>query len=174
MEPATTFDRTDDAPLLPEVFSRWFAGRGWAPRAHQLELLAKAREGQSVLLIAPTGGGKTLAGFLPSLVDLHEHPREGLHTLYVSPLKALTTDIARNLMAPVEDMQLAVRIETRTGDTPANRRARQRATPPQILLTTPESLAVLLSLPDAVKMFAGLTTVVMDEVHALAGGKRMH
>ncbi len=125
-----------------------------------------------MLLIAPTGGGKTLAGFLPSLVDLHLHPREGLHTLYVSPLKALATDIARNLMAPVQEMGLAVRIETRTGDTPANRRARQRARPPQILLTTPESLAVLLSLPDAARMFAGLTTVVMDEVHALAGGKR--
>jgi ATP-dependent Lhr-like helicase len=157
---------------LPEVFTNWFAARGWTPRRHQLAMLEAAQAGESVLLIAPTGGGKTLAGFLPSLVDLYERPREGLHTLYISPLKALATDIARNLMAPVGEMQLAVRVETRTGDTPANRRARQRATPPQILLTTPESLAVLLSLPDAVNMFAGLTTVVMDEVHALAGGKR--
>jgi len=157
---------------LPEPFVDWFAARGWTPRRHQLAMLEAAGAGESVLLIAPTGGGKTLAGFLPSLVDLHLHPREGLHTLYVSPLKALATDIARNLMAPVAEMDLAVRIETRTGDTPANRRARQRATPPQILLTTPESLAVLLSLPDAARMFAGLTTVVMDEVHALAGGKR--
>ena len=157
---------------LPELFAAWFAARGWTPRRHQLAMLAAARAGESVLLIAPTGGGKTLAGFLPSLVDLHARPREGLHTLYVSPLKALATDIARNLMAPVAEMGLAVRIETRTGDTPANRRARQRATPPRILLTTPESLTVLLSLPDAPQMFAGLTTVVMDEVHALAGGKR--
>jgi len=160
------------ASALPDVFADWFAARGWTPRRHQLAMLAAAEAGESVLLIAPTGGGKTLAGFLPSLVDLHLQPREGLHTLYVSPLKALATDIARNLMAPVEEMGLAVRIETRTGDTPANRRARQRAAPPQILLTTPESLAVLLSLPDAVRMFTGLTTVVMDEVHALAGGKR--
>src|SRR5271165_283324 len=159
-------------PTLPRVFADWFAARGWTPRRHQLAMLAAADAGESVLLIAPTGGGKTLAGFLPSLVDLHKHPREGLHTLYVSPLKALATDIARNLTAPVEEMRLGVRIETRTGDTPANRRARQRATPPQILLTTPESLAVLLSLPDAGQMFAGLTTVVTDEVHALAGGKR--
>src|SRR5271165_2848317 len=159
-------------PTLPRVFADWFAARGWTPRRHQLAMLAAADAGESVLLIAPTGGGKTLAGFLPSLVDLHKHPREGLHTLYVSPLKALATDIARNLTAPVEEMGLGVRIETRTGDTPANRRARQRATPPQILLTTPESLAVLLSLPDAGQMFAGLTTVVTDEVHALAGGKR--
>jgi ATP-dependent Lhr-like helicase len=158
--------------MLPKVFADWFAARGWTPRAHQLAMLEAAEAGESVLLIAPTGGGKTLAGFLPSLVDLHARPREGLHTLYVSPLKALATDIARNLMAPVQEMALAVRIETRTGDTPANRRARQRAAPPQILLTTPESLAVLLSLPDSPQMFAGLRTVVMDEVHALAGGKR--
>ena len=158
--------------MLPKVFADWFAARGWTPRAHQLAMLEAAEAGESVLLIAPTGGGKTLAGFLPSLVDLHARPREGLHTLYVSPLKALATDIARNLMAPVQEMALAVRIETRTGDTPANRRARQRAAPPQILLTTPESLAVLLSLPDSPQMFAGLRTVVMDEVHALAGSKR--
>ena len=112
-------------------------------------MLAAAEAGESVLLIAPTGGGKTLAGFLPSLVDLAATPRAGLHTLYVSPLKALATDIARNLMRPVEEMALPVSIETRTGDTPANRRARQREAPPNILLTTPESLAVLLSLPEA-------------------------
>src|ERR1039458_463351 len=159
-------------PTLPKVFADWFAARGWTPRRHQLAMLAAGGPRESVLLIAPTGGGKTLAGFLPSLVDLHLQPREGLHTLYVSPLKALATDIARNLVAPVAEMGLGVRIGTRTGDPPANRRARQRAAPPQILLTTPESLAVLLSLPDAGQMFAGLTTVVMDEVHALAGGKR--
>ena len=142
------------------------------PRAHQLAMLAAARAGESALLIAPTGGGKTLAGFLPSLIALHERPREGLHTLYISPLKALAVDIARNLMAPVEEMSLAVTIETRTGDTPANRRVRQRENPPNILLTTPESLAVLLSLADAAAMFAGLACVVVDEVHALAGTKR--
>src|SRR6201999_807934 len=82
------------------------------------------------------------------------------------------TDVARNLIRPVQEMQLPVTIEPRTGDTPANRRARQRETPPNILLTTPESLAVLLSLPDAPAMFASLSCVVMDEVHALAGTKR--
>ena len=157
---------------VPQRFADWFARQGWTPRRHQLAMLDAARAGASVLLIAPTGGGKTLAGFLPTLVELAEAPRAGLHTLYVSPLKALTTDIARNLTRPVEEMQLAVSIETRTGDTPANRRARQRVAPPNILLTTPESLAVLLSLPDAPAMFAGLASVVMDEVHALAGTKR--
>ncbi len=157
---------------LPEPFSGWFARQGWSPRPHQLAMLEAARAGDSTLLIAPTGGGKTLAGFLPSLVELSERPAEGLHTLYISPLKALATDIARNLLRPVQEMDLPIRIETRTGDTPANRRARQRQAPPHLLLTTPESLAVLLSLPDAPALFAGLATVVLDEVHALAGTKR--
>src|SRR6266487_2063177 len=99
---------------LPELFARWFTARGWTPRRHQLALLGAARAGQSVLLIAPTGGGKTLAGFLPTLVELAATPRKGIHTLYVSPLKALATDIARNLMRPVEEMRLPVSIETRT------------------------------------------------------------
>ncbi|MCK8785104.1 ligase-associated DNA damage response DEXH box helicase [Roseomonas sp. NAR14] len=157
---------------LPEPFAGWFAARGWRPRPHQLALLDAAREGQSALLIAPTGGGKTLAGFLPSLIALHERPADTLHTLYVSPLKALAVDIARNLTIPSEEMGLGLRIETRTGDTPQNRRARQRETPPQILLTTPESLEVLLASADAHTLFAGLGRVVVDEIHALAGTKR--
>jgi ATP-dependent helicase Lhr and Lhr-like helicase len=135
-------------------------------------MLDAAQAGESVLLIAPTGGGKTLAGFLPSLIELAAHPVEGLHTLYVSPLKALATDVARNLTRPVQDMGLPIRIESRTGDTPANRRARQKEKPPAILLTTPESLAVLVSLPDAPALFGSLSCVIMDEVHALAGTKR--
>ncbi len=157
---------------LPEPFAGWFAGRGWTPRPHQLALLRAARAGESALLIAPTGGGKTLAGFLPTLTDLHASPRDGLHTVYISPLKALAVDIARNLTAPVTDMGLPIRIEARTGDTPQNRRARQRETPPNILLTTPESLAVLLANPDAPTLFGGLRAVVVDETHALAGTKR--
>lgn len=171
----------DAAPddLLPEPFRRWFAGRGWAPRAHQLELLAQAREGRSTLLIAPTGAGKTLAGFLPSLVELagrpaaRNNPRPlGLHTLYISPLKALAVDVARNLERPAQEMGLAVRIETRTGDTPASRRQRQRRDPPDILLTTPEQIALLLASADAEPLFADLKRIVLDELHALAGSKR--
>jgi ATP-dependent Lhr-like helicase len=157
---------------LPELFARWFAARGWSPRRHQLALLHAAQAGESALLIAPTGGGKTLAGFLPSLIDLHANPRDGLHTLYISPLKALAVDIARNLTTPVAEMALPVRIETRTGDTPANRRTRQRETPPHLLLTTPESLALLLTLPDAPHVFGGLAAIVVDEIHAIAGTKR--
>ncbi|HEY6834461.1 MAG TPA: ligase-associated DNA damage response DEXH box helicase [Pseudolabrys sp.] len=208
--------------LLPDVFTRWFAGRGWQPRTHQLDLLAKAKAGRSTLLIAPTGGGKTLAGFLPTLVELWERahltplagrgrpsearagegasrseeggdapssgsislrsisppsPRKrgegrGLHTLYISPLKALAVDIARNLEIPVKEMGLPVRLETRTGDTPASKRQRQRRDPPDILLTTPEQLALLLATADAPYLFGSLRRVVLDELHSLVTSKR--
>ena len=157
---------------LPAAFADWFEARGWAPHGHQLTMLEAARAGESVLLIAPTGGGKTLAGFLPSLVDLAARPRAGLHTLYISPLKALAVDIQRNLTQPIEEIGLEVACETRTGDTPRAKRDRQRRQPPQMLLTTPESLALLLSYHDAPQVFAGLTCVVIDELHALAGNKR--
>jgi ATP-dependent Lhr-like helicase len=174
-------------PPLPEVFARWFARRGWQPRNHQLELLTHARAGRSTLLIAPTGAGKTLAGFLPSLVELTERAApagklrssgravsrtQGLHTLYISPLKALAVDIARNLEAPVSEMGLPVRLETRTGDTPASRRQRQRRDPPDILLTTPEQLALLLASADAPFLFGTLRRVILDELHSLVLSKR--
>jgi len=157
---------------LPIRFSEWFAGRGWHPHAHQLQMLAAARDGVHALLIAPTGGGKTLAGFLPSLLDLAEGGADGLHTLYVSPLKALAVDVERNLTSPVAEMGLPIRVETRTGDTPQHKRQRQRFDPPHMLLTTPESLALLLSYPDAARYFRNLRTVVVDEIHAMADNKR--
>ncbi len=219
MEPATVLGPAESPLSLPGVFARWFSGRGWAPRRHQLELLTKARHGRSVLLIAPTGGGKTLAGFLPTLVELSERgtnslPRlrgrvregafagageipppgplrgpispasgrgeerrdirrsQGLHTLYISPLKALAVDIARNLEIPVREMGLNVRLETRTGDTPASKRQRQRRYPPDILLTTPEQLALLLASADAPYLFGTLKRVVLDELHSLVTSKR--
>ncbi|KTW01743.1 helicase [Sphingomonas sanguinis] len=135
-------------------------------------MLEEARAGRHALLVATTGAGKTLAGFLPTLTELIEAPSEGLHTLYVSPLKALAVDIRRNLVTPIEEMGLDIRVETRTGDTSSDKKARQRVKPPQILLTTPESLSLLLSYPDAATMFAGLKTIVVDEVHAFATGKR--
>ncbi|MAS42266.1 MAG: DNA ligase-associated DEXH box helicase [Rhodobacteraceae bacterium] len=157
---------------LPPRFADWFARRGWTPHPHQLDLLASARPGAADLLVAPTGGGKTLAGFLPSLVALEGDPPPGLHTLYLSPLKALAADIRRNLARPIEEMGLSIRVEDRTGDTTQSARRRQRATPPHILLTTPESLALLLSYEDAPRIFAGLARVIVDEAHALAESKR--
>ncbi len=187
---------------LPPIITDWFAARGWAPRRHQLEMVDAATEGRHALLVAATGAGKTLAGFLPTLSELVQPPNpvriersrdaEGsdatvgcldfarhernpdyiLHTLYISPLKALAVDVRRNLLLPVEEMGLPIRIETRTGDTPSERKARQRVRPPHILLTTPESLSLLLSHEDSLLMFAGLKRVIIDEVHAFANSKR--
>jgi ATP-dependent helicase Lhr and Lhr-like helicase len=157
---------------LPFPFAEWFAARAWGLRAHQAEMLAADRAGDHALLVAATGAGKTLAGFLPTLIDLAKGGHEGLHTLYISPLKALAADIERNLSAPIAEMGLPIRVETRSGDTSGDAKARQRSRPPHILLTTPESLALLLSWPDSFTLFAGLKTVVIDEVHAFASGKR--
>jgi ATP-dependent Lhr-like helicase len=159
--------------LLPARFRDWFSARGWAPRSHQLDLLQRASVGNSVLLVAPTGAGKTLAGFLPSLVELAESDRQsGMHTLYISPLKALAVDVARNVEAPVREMGLGVTVETRTGDTPAHKRKRQIERPPAILLTTPEQVALLLAHPNARDLFGGLKRVILDELHALVTSKR--
>jgi ATP-dependent Lhr-like helicase len=156
---------------LPRLFSDWFATRGWEVHPHQQALVDRAAE-PAILLLAPTGGGKTLAGFLPTLIELAPGSHAGLHTLYISPLKALAADIRRNLSRPIADMGLPIRVEDRTGDTSHARRLRQRADPPHILLTTPESLALLLSYPDAPRIFAGLSRVIVDEIHALAESKR--
>jgi len=172
-----TLDQAKSAATqLPKRFADWFAARGWSPRAHQLALIEHAARGESVLLVAPTGGGKTLAGFLPSLIELADGPRRSrarsLHTLYVSPLKALAVDVARNLEIPVAELGLDIRIETRTGDTPASRRLRQKHAPPDILLTTPEQIALLLSAREARRMFERVRTVVLDELHATINSKR--
>lgn len=156
---------------LPPALADWFTLRGWSLHPHQVQMLARAGD-PSTLLIAPTGGGKTLAGFLPTLADLATSPRKGLHTLYISPLKALTADIRRNLRAPIEGAGLVIRVEDRTGDTSYVQRRRQRADPPEILLTTPESLALLLSYEDAPRIFQSLQRVIVDELHALAESKR--
>ena len=166
-------------PELPPLFADWFARRGWAPRRHQLEMIAAAGAGSHALLVAPTGGGKTLAGFLPSLIELAERgpkpesgPGSGVHTLYLSPLKALTTDVERNLMTPIREIGLNIHVESRTGDTKQSKRQRQREFPPDILLTTPEQLALFCAWEGARSYFADLRCVVLDEVHAIWSGKR--
>ncbi len=189
----------DAADPLPPAFRDWFAGRGWAPRSHQLEMVAKGRAGRDALLIAPTGGGKTLAGFLPSLIELSERPpantpsatsgpdaadsspekfdrligrSRGLHTIYISPLKALAVDVERNLIAPIAEMGLKIVAESRTGDTGLARRQRQRIKPPDILLTTPEQLALLCAWEGARLFFEDLRCVILDEIHTLHASKR--
>jgi ATP-dependent Lhr-like helicase len=163
---------------VPIEIADWFAARDWRIRRHQRDMLALSDAGKDALLVADTGAGKTLAGFLPTLAAfapsraLDDPPQEGLHTLYISPLKALAHDVQRNLLTPVEEIGLDIRIETRSGDTPSDRKKRQRSKPPHILLTTPESLSLLLSYPDAPSLFGTLKRVVIDEVHAFAAGKR--
>ncbi len=157
--------------MLPPSILQWFDGRGWSIHPHQQDMLDQA-DAPALLLIAPTGGGKTLAGFLPTLAELADGQHQGIHTLYVSPLKALAADIKRNLTTPVDDIGLPIRIEDRTGDTSYSKKRRQRADPPHILLTTPESLALLTSYEDAPRIFAGLQRVIVDEIHALAESKR--
>jgi ATP-dependent Lhr-like helicase len=187
---------TAAAQALPATFRDWFRSRGWQPRVHQLDLLAQTQAGRSTLLIAPTGAGKTLAGFLPSLIELSQRKTQpkspttksevsrlrstgrgvrrdgGLHTLYISPLKALAVDVHRNVERPVADMALPVRLETRTGDTPVSKRQRQRRDPPDILMTTPEQVALLLASADAPFLFGSLRCVILDELHALVTSKR--
>lgn len=166
-----------DLPIPPEI-DAWFAGRGWRVRRHQAEMLQADDAGKHVLLVADTGAGKTLAGFLPTLaaftpsrLGLGPVP-EGLHTLYVSPLKALAHDVQRNLLTPITEMGLPITVETRSGDTSSDKKARQRTKPPHVLLTTPESLSLLLSYPESAQLFSTLQRVVIDEVHAFATSKR--
>lgn len=157
--------------VLPAPLDHWFSAQGWALHPHQREMLARADD-PATLLIAPTGGGKTLAGFLPTLAELAEAPKAGLHTLYISPLKALAADIRRNLLRPIEGAGLPIRVEDRTGDTSSTQKRRQRVDPPHILLTTPESLALMLSYEEAPQLFAAVQRVIIDEAHALAESKR--
>lgn len=192
------------ALLSSHPLTGWLAARGWHWHRHQIEVLEQARAGKDVLLMAPTGAGKTLSGFLPSMVDLtvprppHPDPlpvgergldshrpapspprEEGrgegvkrLHTLYISPLKALAVDVHRNVTKPIEECSLPIEVETRTGDTSAAKRQRQKTKPPQMLMTTPESLALLISYPDSADYFAHLKYIIVDEVHALMHSKR--
>ncbi|WP_425313780.1 ligase-associated DNA damage response DEXH box helicase [Pseudovibrio exalbescens] len=170
--------RQESGRVLPEKFESWFQSRRWHVRPHQLDLLEKAKLGKSALLIAPTGAGKTLAGFLPSLIELSSDcdretaPPRGVHTLYISPLKALATDIKRNLEVPISEMKLPIRMETRTGDTPAHKRQRQKRQPPDILLTTPEQISLLLADKTSASLFRDLKTIVLDELHELVTSKR--
>ncbi len=158
---------------LPLKFQNWFEAKAWTARPHQLDMLELGLSGKSALLISPTGGGKTLAGFLPTLMDLAEpHSNDGIHTLYISPLKALAVDIARNLEAPIAEMALPISLETRTGDTSYAKRIRQRQNPPDILITTPEQVSLLIADPKAAHLLRSLKCVIIDELHSIVSSKR--
>ena len=160
--------------LKLEPINNWLKKNNWHFYNHQLETVTKTLQGYDVLLVAPTGGGKTLAGFLPALEDLinNQYPKNQLHTLYISPLKALTVDVHRNLLAPIQDQKLDIKVETRTGDTSSYKKARQKQAPPHMLMTTPESLALLLASPEANDYFKFLKFLIIDEIHSLVNSKR--
>ncbi|STX52076.1 helicase, DEAD/DEAH box family [Legionella busanensis] len=158
--------------LIPTFLTQWFTQKNWTMHAFQQKMFALFAKNQSTLLVAPTGGGKTLASFLPALVDIHLNQPQGLHTLYISPLKALTQDIHRNLLLPIKEMTLAIEVAIRTGDTSSYQRQKQLKKPPNILLTTPESLMLLLSYTTAHTFFSKLKLIIIDEIHSLAINKR--
>jgi ATP-dependent Lhr-like helicase len=165
---------------LPDPVRDWFCQRFGQPTLAQRLAWPVVRAGHNLLLCAPTGTGKTLAVFLPLLGRLLTDPsRGGVCCLYVSPLKALTSDVHRNLRSYLAGIAsflsagaVPVRLQTRTGDTSARARRQLVRQPPDILLTTPESLAVLLSQRGTVGLLSGVRCVIVDEIHSLAGSKR--
>src|SRR6266700_273620 len=173
--------------LFHPAVATWFARSFAAPTPAQAQAWPAIHAGRHVLVAAPTGSGKTLAAFLAAIDRLVRQGLEGrladeTQVVYVSPLKALSNDIHRNLEAPLAGIREALRerglpdveIRTwvRTGDTPPGERERMRRRPPHILVTTPESLYVLLGSESGRKMLATTRTIIVDEIHALAGNKR--
>ena len=176
---------------LPSQFHptvrEWFEKAFDAPTAVQSAAWPKISTEKRVLIAAPTGSGKTLAAFLCAINDLVLQSRQGVledkvHVLYISPLKALSNDIEKNLQAPLQgisgllaeagELPHNIRAAVRTGDTPASERAKMSKRPPHILVTTPESLYLLLTSVSGRNMLAGVSTLIVDEIHALAGNKR--
>jgi ATP-dependent Lhr-like helicase len=191
MQKSLDLGRAGSGPVSPEGFhpavAGWFASRFAQPTEVQRQAWAVTARHEPALIAAPTGSGKTLAAFMAALNDLVvEGLERGLsdevHVLYVSPLKALSNDIQKNLQAPLAGIraQLAaqgypdvdIRDAVRTGDTSAFERARMRRTPPHILVTTPESLFILLTSESGRAMLSRVRSVIVDELHAVAGSKR--
>ena len=166
---------------------RWFAGAFAAPTAVQLKAWEAIASRRNALISAPTGSGKTLAAFLAAIDDLVKQAVAGTladttQVLYVSPLKALSNDVQKNLQIPLEGIRreclaenfqdAPIRAQVRSGDTPQSERSRMRRQPPHILVTTPESLYILLTSASGRRMLATVRTVIVDEIHAVAGNKR--
>ena len=157
---------------IPNKILNWINTKNWTLHEHQIRMF-ESFETSAQLLIAPTGSGKTLSGFLPTLAELYLNPSEKLHTLYISPLKALASDIKRNLERPIDELKLDISVEDRTGDTKQSIKKKQRVTPPNILLTTPESLALLISYPEAPRIFSNLKRIIVDEIHSITEAKEV-
>lgn len=166
--------------------AKWFGERHAKPTEPQFEAWPLIKNGENVLIHSPTGSGKTLAAFLSALDGLYSDvelsKQRGIRTLYISPLKALGYDVERNLREPMRGIEIAaselgvevpeVRADVRTGDTPSSARARMLRNPPHILITTPESLYLILTSPRARSILGTVETVIVDEVHTLCANKR--
>src|SRR5512132_4087337 len=166
--------------LHPAV-QTWFRERLGEPTPPQREGWPAIREGRNTLIAAPTGSGKTLAAFLSAidaLIRQGSELKDETHVLYVSPLRALSNDVQKNLQAPLAEIRAAdqslpeVRVQVRTGDTPSSQRTAMAKRPPHILVTTPESLYLLLTSDSGRRMLATVRTVIVDEIHALVRDKR--
>ena len=154
----------------------WLKKKGWSLYDHQIETLSLIKKGFDVILHAPTGGGKTIGGFMPSIDDFinNNYKSQEFHTLYISPLKALTTDVQRNLLNPINDLKINIKVETRTSDTSTYNKAKQIKKPPNFLMTTPESFALLMARTDVINLFKNLKFVIIDELHTFFDSKRGH
>jgi ATP-dependent helicase Lhr and Lhr-like helicase len=150
----------------------WFKTQNWQPLPFQLDAWHAYLAGQSGMIQVPTGSGKTYAAVMGAIAQMLHNPTPGLKLLYLTPLRALSRDIEQSILRPIQAMDWKLRVESRTGDTSASRKTRQLKNMPDILITTPESLAVMLSYPDAKMRFAALRVVIVDEWHELLSSKR--
>ena len=173
---ATERNQSDESPLTPfsEPVRRWFSDSFAAPTPAQADGWPAISSGENTLICAPTGSGKTLAAFLWGIDELSREPErlgEGVKLVYVSPLKALSYDVERNLRAPLKGVGAPISVGLRTGDTPQRERQAMLRKPPDILITTPESLYLMIT-SQAREILKGVEAVIVDEIHAVAQTKR--
>ena len=160
-------------PLLLHPLNPWMRKKKWSWFQHQIDAFKAIKQGSDVVVFAPTGAGKTLTGFINPIEDLIASKKyKGLHTIYISPLKSLANDIVRNLEKPIKDLNLNITFQVRTGDTTAYKKQKQKQKPPNILITTPESLALLNSYEGANIYFHKLKFIIIDEIHSFLDNKR--
>ena len=153
-------------------FTNWIRNKGWNYYDYQLKVLEAVYKKEDALVISPTGSGKTVAGFLPTIIESDVYKKNVLYTLYISPLKSLSYDIERNLLNPINELGLNISIGVRTGDTNSYKKKIQLSKPPNILITTPESFALLMSKKQARNFFSSLKYIIIDELHNLIHSKR--
>lgn len=156
---------------LEPVFT-WFAKQGWEPLAFQQETWQAYLAGRSGLIQVPTGSGKTYAAVMGAIAAMLATPEKGLQLLYLTPLRALSRDIEQSIQRPIAEMGWNLRVESRTGDTSSAKKTRQLKNLPDILITTPESLALMLSYAGSKEFFKSLRGIILDEWHELLSSKR--